>query len=196
VNYNYSVGVGSTIMKLSDGEKLIILMLADMYKAMKVKGEFDPNFISNTIWNDKLWGFNWQYQGIPFERGEDDPPAVTDTVNILDMWWIVEEGYAKLSDPDKQRLKKEAEPFGDHVRFAGFDGNNEEHYGIARYLVDDMKRFTYFAGRELNSHHQSVPGYLRMYRVFEPLRAKLHDRSLNADELIEILKARIHPEYR
>jgi hypothetical protein len=99
---------------------------------------------------------------------------------------IIEEGFAKLSDPDKQRLKIEAE----------FDGNHEKHYGIARYLVDVMKRFTYFAGRDLNSHHESVPGYLRMYSVFEPIRAKLSDRSLNVDELIEILKARLHPEHR
>jgi hypothetical protein len=37
---------GEPPVKLSDGEKLIILMLADMYKAMKIKGEFDPDFIS------------------------------------------------------------------------------------------------------------------------------------------------------
>jgi hypothetical protein len=56
--------------------------------------------------------------------------------------------------------------------------------------VADLKRFTYFADHDLNSHHESVPGYLRMYRVFEPMRATLHERSLNVDELIEILKAR------
>lgn len=182
-------------MKLSDGEKLIILMLADMYKAMKIKnGNFDPEFVANTIWGDKLWGFNWEYSGIPFERGED-PSDVSETCNILDMWWIIEEAFGKLSEPERDRLKKEAEPFGEHVRFAGFDGNNEDHYGIARYLVDDMKRFKYFAGRDLNSHSQTVPGYLRMYEVFEPIRAKLADRSLTVDELIEILKARIHPDY-
>jgi hypothetical protein len=32
-------------MKLSDGEKLIILMLTDMYKAIKINGEFDPDFV-------------------------------------------------------------------------------------------------------------------------------------------------------
>ena len=36
-------------MKLSDGEKLILLMLADMYKNLKIKGDFDPEFISTTI---------------------------------------------------------------------------------------------------------------------------------------------------
>jgi hypothetical protein len=37
-----SDSIKGAFMKLSDGEKLIILMLADMYKAMKIDGEFDP----------------------------------------------------------------------------------------------------------------------------------------------------------
>ena len=36
-------------MKLSDGEKLILMVLADMYKHLEIKGEFDPDFISTTI---------------------------------------------------------------------------------------------------------------------------------------------------
>jgi hypothetical protein len=77
------VEAGGLQMKLTDGEKLIILMLADMYKAMKVKGEFDPEFISKTIYHDQLWGFNWEFTGIPFEKYET-PVEVTQTVEILD----------------------------------------------------------------------------------------------------------------
>jgi uncharacterized protein YfbU (UPF0304 family) len=182
-------------MKLSDGEKLIVLMLADIYKAMKVKGEFDPQFITKTIIYDKLWGFNWELSGIPFEKSET-PRAVKETADILDMWWIIEEGYGKLSKADKARVEKEAEPFGKNVRFAGFDGNNEEHFGIATYLVDDMKRFSHFKGRDLNSHSPSVDGSLRMYSVFESIRPKLADRSLNADEIVQLLKERLHPSRR
>jgi hypothetical protein len=151
-------------------------MLADMYKAMGIKGEIDPNLVSSTIFNNQLWGFDWQYTGIPFDRGED-PRAVKETVNILDMWWLIEEAYGKLSPTDKERLRKEAEPFGDRVRFNGFDSNNEEHYGIATYLVEDLKRFTHFANRDLNSHSQSVTGYLRMYRVRPRGRNSSIDRS-------------------
>jgi hypothetical protein len=63
-----------------------------------------------------------------------------------------------LSPEDLAKLAKEAAPFGENVRFAGFDGNNERHYGIATYRVDDMKRFQHFKGRDLNSHSQFVPG--------------------------------------
>lgn len=182
-------------MKLSDGEKLIILMLTDMYKAMKIKGEYDPEFISQTIYNDKLWGFNWQFTGIPFEHDET-PEAVNQTCDVLDMWWMIEEAYDKLSTADKDQLAIDAEPFGRHVRFHGFDGNNERHFGIALYLVDDLKRFSHFKGRDLNSHAPSIDGYLRMYEVFEPLRAGLHSRSLNLVELTTILKAQMHPSHR
>jgi uncharacterized protein len=181
-------------MKLSDGEKLIITMLADMYKHLKIKGEFDPEFIANTIYNDQLWGFRMQLSGIPFEK-EENPPKVVETSNILDMWWMIETAYADLADPDRQRIEKEAAPFGKNVRFRGFDGNNEDHYRIAEYFVKDMKRFSYFAGRDLDSHTPcSADSYLQMYQVFEPMRAGLADRNLNADEIIQILRARAHPE--
>jgi uncharacterized protein YfbU (UPF0304 family) len=186
---------GEDHVKLSDGEKLIILMLADMYKAQKIKGDFDPDFISSTIHSDHLWGFNWQYAGIPFEPYET-PRDVKETGDILDMWWIIEEAYAKLSPAEKVTLAEDATPFGKDLKFHGFDGNNEPHYHIASYLVDDLKRFSHFKGRDMNSHHPSVEGYLRMYEVFEPMRARLHARSLNLAELTAILKALIHPEHR
>jgi hypothetical protein len=182
-------------MKLSDGEKLIILMLTDMYKAMKVKGEFDPDFIATTIHGDHLWGFNWHYSGIPFEESPT-PKEVTETADYLDMWWMLELAYQNLSAADRKRVEKEAEPFGNDVKFHGFDGNNEPHYGIANYLVNDLERFAHFKGRDLNSHSPSIEVYQRMYEVFEPLRKNLHNRDLNADEIITIMKAKLHPSRR
>jgi uncharacterized protein YfbU (UPF0304 family) len=179
-------------MKLSDGEKLILLMLTDIYKAQKIKGDFDPKFISSTIHNDHLWGFNWEYSGIPFGPYET-PSEVNQTSDFLDMWSMIEEAYAKLSSKDKKQLEKDAAPLGKHVKFHGFDGNNEPHYGIALYLIDDLKRFTHFKGRDMNCHHPSIDGYLRMYEVFEPLRAGLHSRSLNLAELTAMLNAWKHP---
>ncbi len=182
-------------IKLSDGEKLMILMLADMYKNLKIKGEFDPAFISETIHSDYLWGFNWRYSGIPFEKSET-PREVKETVDYMDMWGFLQDSYETLSPADKKRVEVEAEPFGKHVQFPGFDGNNEPHCGIARYLIDHLDSFQSFKGHNLNSHSRSVEGYERMFRVFEPIRSTLIDRLLNADEIIKILKARIHPDYR
>ena len=41
---------------------------------------------------------------------------------MLDMWSFIEEGYAKLSDKDKERVALEGGPFGEHVKFQGFNG--------------------------------------------------------------------------
>jgi hypothetical protein len=179
-------------MKLSDGEKLIILMLADLQKALNIKGEIDGNFVSQAINRDRLWAINWQYQSIPFEP-EDDPPAVKQTADILDMWMSIEEAYADLSEADKKRVAIEAGPFGTNVHFEGFDANHEDHYRIARFLVEDMQRYKYYAKRELNSHHSSVPAYLRMHRIFELMRRGLGNRRrLNANEIIHLLKEQVH----
>ncbi|MCK1459604.1 YfbU family protein [Bradyrhizobium sp. 2] len=180
-------------MKLSDGEKLTILMLCDIYKALKIKGEFDPEFISTTIFKDHLWGFNWELSGIPFEKG-DDPPEVGETCDFLDMWKFIETGYEKLTPAEKKQLAKDADPFGNHVKFPGFDGNHEPHYGIASYMIRDMQhRFEYFKGRDLNSHSSSVSSYKRMYKIFETMRAGLNMRELNLAELTTILNAQRYP---
>src|SRR5438034_893848 len=97
------------VMKLSDGEKLILMVLADMYKHLEIKGEFDPDFISTTISGGHLWGLRWKYTHIPFEKSEN-PPEVSETVDILDMWSSLEESYGKLSPADNQKVEKEAEP--------------------------------------------------------------------------------------
>ncbi len=180
-------------MQLSDGEKLIIMMMCDLFKHLKVKSDVDPDFIQQTIWGDHLWGLRWQYSGIPFSKGET-PNEVTETLNAMDMWSIIEQSYEKLSKADKERIKKEAHPFGDHVHFDGFDGNHESHGGIARYLIEQLDRFTYFKGRGLNSHMPSVDRYNRMYRLFEPMRNTLLGSGLlSASLIIDLLNAQRLP---
>ena len=176
-------------MKLSDGEKLILMMLADIYKHLEIENaEFDPDFIRTTITSDHLWGFNWQYPGIPFEK-EASPPEVTEVSDILDMWRFLEQDYEKLSPAEKTKVQQ-ATGLTD-VKFFGFDGNNEKHYGIACYIVENLEpSFEHFEGRDLNSHMPSIDGYRNMYRVFEPMRKTLGNRSLTAVEIAKILNAR------
>jgi hypothetical protein len=44
-------------MELSNGEKLILVMLAEIYKSQKIKGQIDPDLVLASIFNDKVWGF-------------------------------------------------------------------------------------------------------------------------------------------
>ncbi len=181
---------------VSDGEKLILTMLCDLYKHHKINANIDPDFVQSVLYGGHYWGLRWQYSGL-FHGHRDRDEKVAEVTNFLDAWFFIETGYAKLSTKDKERVKVEAEPFGEHVAFRGFDGNNESDYlSIARFMIDDLKRFTHFAGRDLNSHMPVVESYRRMYRVFEPIRVTLVGRELTASEIIELLKALMHPERR
>jgi len=181
---------------LSDGEKLLIIMLGEMFKQLKLKGDVDPAFLEEVIYGGHYWALGWGYSGL-FHGHEDSDSVVSEVVDILDMWSFLERGFNALSKKDKERVVAEAEPFGEYVNFTGFDGNGEAEYnGVARVLINQLGRFTDFKGRELNSHMPSLDMHNRMLLVFEPLRKNLIGRDLNAEEIIQILQAKLHPSKR
>jgi uncharacterized protein YfbU (UPF0304 family) len=178
-------------MQLSDGEKLILLMLADMYKHLKIEGEFDPDFVSHTIYNDHLWGFNRKAFGnLPVDRAEPEPPEVTETENILDMWSFLEGAYEQLSPADKQRIKDETG--AEDVKFNGFDANHEQHYGIALYMIERLKIWQRFKGSNLSTVHP-LERYKQMYNVFKDIRPKIVDRTMSIGEIVTVLNADKRP---
>jgi uncharacterized protein YfbU (UPF0304 family) len=182
-------------VEFSDGEKMIVLMLCDLMKQLKVKGDTNPDFLQSVIFGGHYWGLKWDLTGV-FHGHVDKPEVVRDAANFMDMWSFIEFGYAKLSKKEKERIEKEAPPFGKHVVFRGFDGNYEAEYlNVARFLIDDMRRFSSFKGRDLNSHAPTVAAYRRMYRLFEPMRTGLGGgNELGAAQIIELMKAMLHPD--
>jgi len=176
-------------VKFTDGEKLIFSMLRDLYKHLHVKGEIDPEFMMEVISGGHYWAPKWDMVGLFHDR-EDSPRVVGEVADYLDMWSFIEQGYQELSNADKKLLKQQAEPFGDRVKFPGFDGNNESEYmSIARMFIDHMDRWQLFKGRELNSHSRTLDVYRAMYRVFEPMRKTLVGTDLNVKQLTAILSA-------
>lgn len=176
---------------LSDGEKLLAVMLGDLIKGMKIDSDADVDLVQKAIYGGHYWALGWEMQGI-FHGHTDRRSRVDFVVDVLDMWQFIEEAVEELSKEELEQLAKEAGPWGKHVQFPGFDGNNEsEHLSIARFLINDLGRFSRFAKghRDLNSHHQTLQKYNDMYRVFEPIRAKLVGRRLSVNELVAILKA-------
>jgi len=187
---------GKRPIKFSDGEKLILIMLSQLFKQLKLKSEINPAFVEEVIQGGHYWALEWEYPGI-YHGHEDARTVVSEVVNILDMWSFLERGFKGLSKKDKDRVATEAAPFGEHVVFAGFDGNNEgEHLSTARFLISDLDRFTEFKGRDLNAHMYTLDTHRSMLSVFEPIRANLTGRDLNADEIIEIMKMKLHPSRR
>lgn len=170
-------------MKLSDGEKLILLMLCDISSGKK---ELNPDLISSAIVGNHLWGIRWAYPGIPFEP-HPDPDEVSFVVDVLDMWYFIEESYKHLSLEDKKHV---TDSYGLEPRWEGFDGNNEgEYLSIVRFLTDELARFSVFKERAaINSHSPKFGRYQAMLSKFLPLRAGLWQKLLTSDQLLSILE--------
>lgn len=182
-------------MKVTDSEKLILVMLSELYDAIGVNGEIDPDFIRSAVLDDKTWSIPWKYPGINFSEN-DTPTIVKEVLDILDMWSVIEESYEFLSENEKEYVANKAEPFGKDPKFRGFDGNNESEYmSTASFLINKLDRFEEFKGRNLNSHMHVVEVYQRMLPTFEKIRENT-GFPFNAAQIVEVLKAQIHPDYR
>ena len=183
-------------MKITDSERLMLLMMCDIYDRTGANGEFDTDFIRSAIFGEKNWSISWKYPGIPFES-QETPELVKDVLDILDMWSFVEYSYKKLSSAQKVELEVAAAPFGKSPQFRGFDRNNEtDHMSTAAFVVNQLDRFVEFKGRDFNSHFPTVAAYKRMLVPFLRLRNKLSHGPLNVDDLSSILKEQVHPDNR
>lgn len=173
-------------MELRPADKLIILMLTEIYDHLKVQGETDTAFLRNAIFGGHNWALDWQLPGIT-QTVTTPETVVRRTVDLLDMYDMLERSFEALPTEGRTGIEDWA------IQFRGFDGNNEsDHMSVARFLVEQMDRFTRFAGRDFNSHAPVLEIAERMYAVYEPLRPSLGTRGaprLTADELRSISAA-------
>ncbi|MBL4544058.1 MAG: YfbU family protein [Rhodobacteraceae bacterium] len=123
-----------------------------------------------------------------FWERETPEVVVGQTCDILDMWLDIETSYAELSEEDKQTVQEQQQ--GWKPRFSGFDGNNEDHYGVARHLVNKMGRYQEFKDREMNSHCPMLDSYLAMHQAFEQVRPHAQARNMTVQEIATVLDAR------
>lgn len=178
-------------MELSPGERLIISMLCDMAKSQNIKTEIDFSLVNQAIFNKQEWALKWEYPDILDSNDSESPEALTQVVDILEMWDILETFYERFT-PEQKALVKEMSPFtGDAPQFRGFDGNNEkEHLNIVHFLIGPLNRWKRFKKRDLNSHTPSLERYQRMLRVFTSIqKAKEFDLDYSPEEIAEVLKA-------
>ncbi|MGF6710343.1 uncharacterized protein YfbU (UPF0304 family) [Luteibacter sp. W1I16] len=178
-------------MELTDAEKLMLAMVAEMHQAAGIKNGINAKLIHDALWSGNEWAIRWDVQ-LPWSSDQENPPYVDHVVDVLDMWSFIEEGFAALPAADVQRVLDETESTLAPT-LPGFDGNNEtDEYSAARFLIDTMGRFSRFAGRDLNSHHDTIARSNRRLAVFDPIRVSLGNRHpvrVTADEIIEVVNA-------
>lgn len=174
--------------QFSDGEKILLIMMQDLYKHLKIKTpEIDPDFVAQVIHGGHYWAVPWALPGV-FHGHEDEPKDLRYVQNVLDMWDRLERGFGRLPKPDQEAVLRQAGSHAGDVRFFGFDGNNESSLlGIATFLVNEMDRWSRFKGRDLNSHMPTRSIYERMLTVFEPMRRSFNG-DLTAAQITALLK--------
>ena len=180
-------------VRLSDGEKLILMELQKIRTSVSVGSEVDSEFVLDAIDGGHYWAFKWQYPGL-FHDHSDRPELVSEVTSILEMWTQIEWGYEELDENDRRRIDVEAESFGKQVRFEGFDGNEETSYlSITRFIIEKLGRFKWFKDRDLNTHWPVLSAYRRMLRVYEPMKQHLHGSRLGVDPIVALLREQAHP---
>jgi uncharacterized protein len=171
-------------MQLSDGERLIVAMLADLMTRVGGEGEIAPDFVMSALPNHG-WALKRKYPHI-FTDEPDQESVVAEVSAIMDMYRGIEDSLAALP-------AGEAEQFADsyYARFRGFDGNEEiDHYSVANFLIDKLDLFQEFAGRSLNSHMPMLERYRSMLFAFEgERRAGAPGNRLSTDQLRRLLAA-------
>ena len=185
------VSSGKQEVTVSDGEKLLLLMLGDVYRHLQIEnGEADPKFVAGAISEGRYWALQHRYDYLLHDRIQDKR-VVDEVVDVLEMWRFIEDDYAKLSKKDKERVASEGGPFGKHVKFRGFDHKYEgEYYATILFLINDMGWFTSFKGRDFYTVGFRMDGYRRMLEIFNPIRPTLiPPAKLSASQIINLLKA-------
>lgn len=184
-------------MKLSDGEKLILLMLCEIQEHLKMKGETNTKLVKEAIFSGNVWGLEWAMPGV-FHGSETPEEIVKDAVNIMAMWQRLEESFNNLKPEDKKWLADNAF-LGDDVKFHGWDGNSStevQYMSAARFLVEQLDRFEIFKGRDFNAHMPTLDAYHRMLEVFDPILHKVLNKDFSAKQIAEVMNAAKHPENR
>jgi uncharacterized protein YfbU (UPF0304 family) len=172
-------------MQLRDADRVILVLLAEVLEKLGGSDQIDPDFVKDCVYSDHPWALRWKYHGLFGDRHEPNPKEVDETADILTMWRVVEDSFAKLPPDQKERVAKEADPWS--LEFDGFDGNDEgEHYSAADMIIKKLGRFEEYQPRELNAHSARLGHYRQMLRLY---REGGQRHPLAADEIVRIVRA-------
>lgn len=170
-------------MKMTETERLILLMLAEFYEKNEMKVEIHQDQVDLRSLNKKSYEHKYfVYQDL------DTLSLIKEVVNILDMWLIIQKSYAFLTSDKKETLEKNIPYIGNDPVFTGFDGFYEsEHMKTSLYLASEIERFKKLKVNDFNSRSPSIDGYRRMLSVFQPIHEKVKYKLLNVCQLSEVL---------
>lgn len=152
-------------MSFSNGEKLILMMLADIMKANKTPSEIDPEFVQHAINSDQTWALAWKYSSLT----SNNPSVVDETCDILNMYRILKNNFDALPKDQQVSALKNARPFENYIEYQGFDFNNDTHASVVDMLVKHMDLYDEIDA-DLNSHSiATIDHYRQMLAKYKAI---------------------------
>jgi uncharacterized protein YfbU (UPF0304 family) len=113
--------------------------------------------------------FEWIYDETPDQVGKE-------VQDIFDMYRALDRAYASGATPPAGAF---------HAHFDGFDGNNDPHFGIAGFLLEDLGLWTELKGRPRNSHSISTLGtYREMLKNWDDLGRPFPLTQADVDKIV------------
>lgn len=105
-----------------------------------------------------LLGF---YDEVFSGREETAKEIEKETGDVLSMFRHLEHAVATLPADQQQQFS---------FSFKGFDGNNDPHYSVARFLIEQRGMYDEHAGKNLNSHTRTtLMQYRKMLALYDSL---------------------------
>ena len=183
-------------MKISNSEKLIIMMLCEIFQKLELSKGFNSQFIEAAIGSGNTWAIEFEYSGIDFEDTEL-PELVSDVFDYIQMWELIEISYSRLTPEEKKSLEESVDYLDKSAKFPGFSELSEAPYlNVAQFIIKEMGRYTLFKDRDLDCHFPVVHQYNRMMEVYNSVNDLSHTNPLDLSQLVAILNARTHPDRR
>ncbi|MEG8051458.1 YfbU family protein [Sphingomonas aurantiaca] len=171
-------------MQMTNAERLIGIMLAEIMEEMNLHREIDPTFVKVALINHDEWSIPWKYSYFHNEDSASED-EVLETASILSMMAFIEHSVSELGEVEQAEFLDE-----DALRFTGFDGNHDRHQGIAHTMVTDLERFSEFRDRATNSHSRgTLMRYRRIRPAYDNEMEGLNGEGLSAEQLRTIVAA-------
>ena len=107
-----------------------------------------------------------------------------ETSDILNMYRRINNVIARLTESEKEELELDLE----EIKFEGFDGNSDDHYGYTNFIIENLDKWKELKDTYLNSHSSfSIKKYRKMLsKQNELLKDKV---DLDVNDLKEIIKS-------
>jgi hypothetical protein len=174
---------GDPKVNISDGERLIAVMLADIMKHLNINNEVDPAFILRALTDNDEWMIALKHPSLCGNESGPSEAVIQETHDIFGMFQSIR--YATDQLPPAEQAPIRELP---HFSFTGFDGNNDKHHHVASVMINELNLYPEYLGTQLNSHSQaSLHRYRQMLEVYnEATENSVNFAPLTVDHLKNI----------